>query len=160
MLIHSQALVLANIVEVEQGFVIWYFPTDIYLILISYYSLLFKGILIPLLMIILCLWTVKNVVRICHITPTSVVPTSRTIVIRSVPSIRAKDCQFLQILFIDSIAYIIFNLMIVIILMYQQFNHTLLLKGMFWLFSILYMMLHKYVAIKNISTWNQKYCYV
>jgi hypothetical protein len=59
LLIHSQALVLANIVEVESGFVNCYFPTGVYLILISYCSLLFKGILIPLLMIILVLWSEK-----------------------------------------------------------------------------------------------------
>ncbi|CAF1074138.1 unnamed protein product [Adineta steineri] len=121
LLFHSHALVLTNIIEPLPNFFRCYFQPGIYLVFIGYYSLIIKGIFIPLLMIIFGLWTVKNIRSIGRIDPRPVLIITRRKTIGGLYLKHSKDRQFIQILFIDIIVYIIFSLMISAVFMYQQF---------------------------------------
>lgn len=121
-LFHIHLLILINFVQFPSGFVICYFQPGIHTVFIGYYSLVIKGILIPILMLSFGLWTVKNVRRVTQVPCVSFLPTSGTVTIRNARVHRSKDAQLIRILLIDIIVYIIFNLMIAIVLLYQQFN--------------------------------------
>ena len=121
-LIHVHALVLPSFQTVPPGVTICYFQPGLHLIIIGYYILIIKGILVPLLMIILGIWTVRNVQSLTHVTPVSVASTTRTVATRNVRQGHSKDRQLLQILLMDIIIYVIFNIMIAVVFLYNQFN--------------------------------------
>ena len=120
-LFHIHALVLTTITEPIQGVFICYFRSGTHIVLMGYYSVIFKGIFIPLLMMISGLWAVNNVRKLAYVTPLANSADTVTIVIRSVRTAHSKDRQLLRILLADITVYIIFSSMIVIVLMYQQF---------------------------------------
>ncbi|CAF4204833.1 unnamed protein product, partial [Adineta steineri] len=68
LIFHSHALIFTTIIETAPGVAICYFQPGFYLSLISYYSLIIKALLILILMVILGLWTVKNVRSMNHVT--------------------------------------------------------------------------------------------
>ncbi len=90
--------------------------------LMNYYSSIIKGILIPLLIIILALRVVKNVRSRPCIAPVSIIPTSVTTAIRNVRAGHSRNRQLFQILLTDISMYVILNLILTIIVMYEQFN--------------------------------------
>ena len=93
-----------------------------HLTVMTYYSLIIKGILIPLLMLIFGLWSVKNVRGVRQITSVSVVSGFSTAITRRTHTNHSKDRQLLRILLMDITVYLIFNGMIAIVLMYRQIN--------------------------------------
>ncbi|UJR18082.1 hypothetical protein I4U23_004982 [Adineta vaga] len=105
-LLHIPALIFTNIIEFLPNVILCYLQPGIYLKIISYYSIIVKGILIPLLMFIFGLWTLKNIRN----------PNLRTT--------RPKDRQLIRLLLVDISVYIIFSLMISFVLMYQQLNQS------------------------------------
>ncbi|CAF3744727.1 unnamed protein product [Adineta steineri] len=121
-LAHSHSLVFTNILQIAPGVVLCYFQPGIYLTLVSYYSLIIKGILFPLLMLGTGLWTVRNVRNVSRIKPAPALTTTGATAIRSTLSVRSKDRQLIKILLIDTAVYIIFSIMVSVALMYQQIN--------------------------------------
>ena len=119
---HMHALVLTGFLQIAPGRVICYFQYGMHTKLISYYSAIIKGILTPLPMIIFGLWTVRNVRRAARINPISTVPTSGAAPIRNGLAGHSKDRQLLQMLLIDISIYIIFNIMIAVVLIKQEFG--------------------------------------
>lgn len=124
-LVHIHALVLTNAWELTPGYYICYFKFSIHITLISYYSLVIKSVLVPLLMLIFGLWAVKNVRTVANITPLSIMPTVASVVTRTMHTNRSKDRQLLRILLVDIIIYLMFALMVTIVLIYQQFANYL-----------------------------------
>jgi hypothetical protein len=120
MLAHSHALIVTNIIQLTTDFSFCYFQPGIQLILMGYYSIIIKGILVPLLMLILGLWAIKNVQRASRLRLAPAVIPSATTTVGGLRSPHSKDRLLLLILFIDIAVYIIFSLMISIVLMYQQ----------------------------------------
>ena len=120
LLLHIHLLILTNLVSLIPGFYQCYFQLGLHVTLVSYYSIIVKNILIPLLMIIFGLWAVKNVRGIAHAPVISVVPTQDTNTRRNPRTDRSKERQLLRILLIEIIVYVIFNLMLAIVLIYQQ----------------------------------------
>ena len=72
-------------------------------------------------MIILGLWCVKNVRTVARVRHARSIQIPGIVIIGNIYTHHPKDRQLLRILQIDIVIYIIFNLMIVIVLMYQQF---------------------------------------
>ncbi|CAF1143524.1 unnamed protein product [Rotaria sordida] len=60
-LFHCYALLAANIVQLAPNYFTCYIEPGIYLTFISYYTLIVKASILPLLMTIFGLWTIKNV---------------------------------------------------------------------------------------------------
>jgi hypothetical protein len=119
--------------ELLPGYIICYFQNGIYLTLIGYYSIVFKGILVPLCMLILAFWTVKNVRSVGRVAPVlafsgsvgrvAPIPAfegSVAAVTGNMNSSKSKDRQLIRILLMDIIVYIVFSLMISLVLMYAQ----------------------------------------
>jgi hypothetical protein len=120
-LFHSHTLVLVNIVELAPNYFICYFQPGIYWVFISYYSLIIKAILIPILMLIFGLWSIKNIRSVRRVRPVPVLSRTRTTVgSYRLNTVHAKDRQLIRIIFIDIIVYIIFNSILTIMIMYQQ----------------------------------------
>ena len=68
-LIHIHALVLPSFITPSPGVTVCYFQPGLHLMIMGYYAVIIKGILIPLLMIILGVWAVRNVRSLTHVTP-------------------------------------------------------------------------------------------
>lgn len=122
LLFHIHVLILQNFVQIVPGFTICYFQVGLHTTLISYYFLLIKGILIPLWMIILGLWCVKNIRTVVRIHRPRSIRIPGMVIVGNMHTHHSKDRQLLRILQIDIAVYVVFNLMIVIVLMYQQFS--------------------------------------
>ena len=120
-LLHIHLLVLTNMVQLVPGLYLCYFQPGMHVIVMTYYSLVVKNIIIPFLMVIFGLWTVKNVQIVMHVTGVSMVTTHDTMTNRRIRNKdRSKDRQLLRILLIDIVVYVIFNLMLASVLIYQQ----------------------------------------
>jgi hypothetical protein len=158
---HSHALVLTNIIQ-SPNFIHCYFQLGIYLVLVGYYSVIIKGIVIPLVMIILGVWTVKNIRKVGRVALAPAFSTNRTTVTGLFRSAHSKDRQLIQILLVDISVYIIFSLMISIVLMYQQLTQYQLKSSVqdqidaLLLVVALYWVLYKFIGVQNVSTRNQK----
>ena len=124
-LAHVHSLVLSEITEPAPDYIRCYLQIGPYVAVMGYYLLIFKGILVPLLMIILGLWAVKNVRRLARVPPTVSKRTTETTSVQSAHARHSKDRQLLKMLLIDISLYIFFNMMMVVVLMYQQFDQTL-----------------------------------
>ena len=122
--LHIHTLILTNIVQLLPGVFLCFFQLGMHFTVVSYYSLIIKGILIPLLMLSLGLWAVKNVRNAACVMPVSVVPTLSTRTNRRTRADHLKDRQLLRILLVDIIVYIFFNAMLVIVLLYQQIKQN------------------------------------
>jgi hypothetical protein len=133
LIFHIHALFFTTIMELLPGYIICYFQNGIYLTLIGYYSIVFKGILVPLCMLILAFWTVKNVRSVGRVAPVlafsgsvgrvAPIPAfegSVAAVTGNMNSSKSKDRQLIRILLMDIIVYIVFSLMISLVLMYAQ----------------------------------------
>ncbi|CAF0828792.1 unnamed protein product [Adineta steineri] len=115
MLFHSPALIFANIIEIIPNYYICYSTSNGFLAFTNYYELI-KVILIPTLMIICEICTIKNIQSSHH---ARVIPMSH-IVGNALNPGRSKDRQLIKILLINITVYIIFNLMPAIVLPYEQ----------------------------------------
>ena len=120
LLAHSHALVLMNILPIAPGYNTCYFQPGIHNILVSYYSIILKGIIVPLLMLILGLWTIKNVQNVGHIAPATNTTGIGTRVTGSLRSAHSKDRQLMRILLFDIGIYLFFTLLPSSVIMYQQ----------------------------------------
>lgn len=117
LLCHIHTLIFTNIIQYESELVVCYFQGGTYLAFIGYYYIIVKGILIPLLMITLGIYTIKNIRNLGR-----VMPTMRTVANGILRSVHSKDRQLIRILLMDISTYVIFSLMISIVFMYQQIN--------------------------------------
>ena len=97
-----------------------YFQSGDYYTFISYYTVVVKGLLLPLLLLIFGLWAIKNVRDLGHIVPTSVtgVPGERGVCVSRLN--HSKDRQLFRILLVDVCVYLIFSSMLSVVLTYQQ----------------------------------------
>ncbi|CAF1011290.1 unnamed protein product [Adineta steineri] len=86
-----------------------------YVAFVNYYIILVQNILIPLLMIILGIWAVKNLRKRRQVT----VVTITTVTVAVHPN-HSKDSQLIRILMIDVGIYIVFNAMLPPALIYLQ----------------------------------------
>ncbi|CAF0957553.1 unnamed protein product [Adineta steineri] len=118
-LVHIHTLFLTYIMEPVPNLIICTFQYGFYVSFISYYTILIQDILIPLLMIILGVWTVKNLRKTRRVTCATV----NTVIVAVHPT-HSKDSQLIQILIIDIGIYIIFNAMLPPVLIYLQILQT------------------------------------
>lgn len=112
----SHMLVLAELIAIIPGVPTCYFPSAIHVTIVSYYSVLVRAMLMPGLMIVLGLWTVRNAQRVTPVV-TNAEANTRTF--------HTKDRQLIKILLTDTSVYIASNLMNSIVLLYQQFAGNL-----------------------------------
>ena len=121
---HSHILFLLNIIQFAPGVNACYFQSGIYNILMSYYSSIIKGIVVPLLMLILGFWTIRNVRSVGRVAPAPTATGAETTVINALRSVHSKDRQLLRILLVDISIYIIFTLLPSIVVLYQQITQN------------------------------------
>ncbi|CAF0912050.1 unnamed protein product [Adineta steineri] len=115
MLFHSPALIFVKSIEIISNYYICYSNSDGYLAFTSYY-LLIKVILIPTVMIICEICTIKNIQSSHRARVNPLLTTGGN----ALNPGRTKDRQLLKILLINIAVYIIFNLMPAIIYPYLQ----------------------------------------
>ena len=120
-----------------------YFQQGNYTAFVSYYTVVVKGLLLPLLLLIFGLWTIKNVRGLGHVAPVSVTTAAGERGVRVSRSTHSKDRQLLRILLVDVGAYLIFTSMMSVVLTYQQIvknqsqtNDDFQIRGFFLLVSI------------------------
>ncbi|UJR29740.1 hypothetical protein I4U23_017288 [Adineta vaga] len=124
LLFHSHTLFLTEIFEAAPAYIICYFQLDTYLTFIGYYLILIRGILIPLILIILAIWTVRNVQNIGRVIPLPTSGTNGNQVTGHIHSSKSKDRQLIRILLCNVIIYIIFSTMISVVLIVQQVRQS------------------------------------
>lgn len=117
---YSHSFVFADILQLAPGFFFCYFQLGLYALLMSYYLAIVKGILVPLSMLLLGLWTVRNVRNVGRVVPIPDLSMNGTAATGGMRSPHSKDRQLIRILLIDISIYIIFNVMISVVLVYQQ----------------------------------------
>ncbi|CAF1047102.1 unnamed protein product [Adineta steineri] len=116
-LVHIHALFLTHIMEPIPNVIVCSLQPGFYLTFISYYTILIQDILIPLLMIILGAWAVKNLRKRRQVTTVTV--TTVTVAVRPTQS-KSTDSQLIRILMIDIGIYILFSAMMPPVLIYLQ----------------------------------------
>ena len=121
-LFHIYTLVSTSIIQVAPNYFACYFTSATALTFISYYTLIIRSILVPLIMATLAVWTVKNIRSIRHATVASVSSAITAAAEGGLNSTRSKDRQLMLILLSDIIVYIISTSMLAAVTMYQQFT--------------------------------------
>ena len=116
----THTLAFCHIFTLGPGYNLCYFQQGGYYAFISYYTLVVKGLLLPLLLLIFGLQAVKNVRAVGRGTPISVTGVAGERGIGVSRSNHFKDRQLLRILFVDVGVYLFFSLMMSIVLAYQQ----------------------------------------
>ncbi|CAF0823676.1 unnamed protein product [Adineta steineri] len=119
LLAHIHALFLTYISEPMQNLTVCALQPGFYVLFIGYYTISIQDILIPLLMIILGVWTVRNIRKRRQVN----LATVNTAVVAVRPT-RSKDRQLIQILIVDISIYIIFNAMLPPALIYLSILQT------------------------------------
>jgi hypothetical protein len=119
-LFHGHVIFAATIIQASSNTLVCALPPGIHAIFHSYYSLIVKALLIPLLMIISGLVALKNIRKMGRTAVAPILTATGTAVRNTSETSRAKDRQFSLMLFIDIGTYIIFSFMLSAILMYQQ----------------------------------------
>jgi len=124
MLFHIHAFFFVNIVQNQFDTFACSFTLGPYLVFTGYYTLI-KSILIPLLIVLLGLWAIKNIRQFHRVGPVPVSSVTgnrnRT---RLSARILAHNRLLGRILFMDTIAYVLFRLPIGIFLMYEQITQN------------------------------------
>ena len=123
-LLHIHALILTDILQLRPGSSSCSRRNSLYNMIMIYYSLAIKNIFIPLLMLVFGLWAVKNVRGITHVRAPSILPMVTMAITRNTGTHRSKDRQMLRILFVDITVHVGFNVMICIVVMYQQITQN------------------------------------
>jgi hypothetical protein len=121
-LFHIYTLVSIDIIQVAPNYFVCYFTSDIGLLFMSYYTLIIKAILVPLIMVTFAVWTVKNIRSIRHARVAPAFWVNNTAEEGGLNSTRSKDRQLMLILLSDIMIYIISNSMLSGVIMYQQFT--------------------------------------
>ncbi|CAF1549546.1 unnamed protein product, partial [Adineta steineri] len=119
LLVHIHALFLTHIIEPLPNIIICSFQPGFYVTFINYYIILIQDILIPLLMITLGVWTVRNLRKRRQI----ILITVSTAIVAVRPT-HSKDSQLIHVLIIDISIYIIFSALMPPALMYLQIVQT------------------------------------
>ncbi|CAF1363953.1 unnamed protein product [Adineta steineri] len=118
MLFHIHIFIFFRIIEVIPNYYICYTNSNVYLAFANYYGLI-KTIIIPILMLIFEVYTIKNI-QSSH--RTRAAPLTTTVGGNTLNPSRFTDHQLMRILFINVTVYIIFNLFPVIVAIYNQIN--------------------------------------
>ena len=120
MIFNIHTIILGNIIEAAPNYFVCYSNSATYTTAITYYSLIIKAIFVPSLMAFLGIWAIKNIriIRGGRVGPA--LSTSATVVENVMNASRSKDRQLIKILFVNISIYIIFNMMLSIVLMYQE----------------------------------------
>jgi hypothetical protein len=113
------ALIYSEIVEIKSSSFHCDLRIGLYSTIVTYYSLIVKGIITPLLLIIFILWAIENIRNIRRIK-------SIISVINIKNNLHLKDEEIIPLLIKDIIIYIIFTSIMSIVLMYELItqHHT------------------------------------
>ncbi|CAF0919432.1 unnamed protein product [Adineta ricciae] len=119
LIFHIHALILPDIIQLYPTYFACYFPSGSYLTFITFY-LLIRIILTLSLMVIFGLFTVRNIqnMRQRQVLPSVQGTESSTQVTAN--TVRSKDHLLIRVLLLDIAVYMIFNLLLAAILLYQQ----------------------------------------
>ncbi|CAF1544636.1 unnamed protein product [Adineta ricciae] len=113
-----------NLVSFAPGFSACFFQPASYLLVMSYYPLVVKVLLIPCLMITFGLYTVRNIRKVNKTTPTPLIHSTTTTANGNSRIVRSKDQQLIKILLMDITVYIVFNFIQSVIVIYQQIGQN------------------------------------
>ena len=97
-----------------------FFQPGNYHAFVSYYTVLVKGLLVPLLLLIFGFWAIANVRGSSRVIPVSVNVVDRERAVGVSRLTHCKDRQLLRILLVDVGVYLIFTSMMSVVLTYQQ----------------------------------------
>ncbi|CAF3717520.1 unnamed protein product [Rotaria sordida] len=119
MLFHSPALVLTNILQLEENVYMCFYQPGFYLTFIGYYSIIKESSSI-LLLLIFGVWTIKNIRRLHRIKISTTATSSGTVRVGGSHIVHSKDRQLVFIVLKDIIFYTIFCSTAAIFLTEQQ----------------------------------------
>ncbi|CAF1476730.1 unnamed protein product [Adineta steineri] len=120
LLFHIHALIFTQIVQYGPSYFVCYYQPGTYTTIMAFYMVLVNGILPPLLMGILGLWTVRNIRGVNRGRHPDSLTNTGIMVIGRPRIIRSKDQQLIRMLFVNIISYIIFKFPLTIFLVYTQ----------------------------------------
>ena len=124
MLFHMHALILTDVLPIGPSRTLCTPVPGSYSNFIGYYLLLVKSVLVPLLMAIFGLWTMRNIQNVRHrrVAPACSVTGKGSGA--NWTSINSKDRPLVLILLMNVSLYVVFNLPLSITAMYQQVTPT------------------------------------
>ena len=120
LLAESHTLAFCQIFVLGPGYNYCFFQQGDYYAFISFYTVVVKGLLLPLLLLIFGLWAIKNVRDLGRIVPTSVTGVAGEREVGVSRLNHSKDRQLFRILLVDVCVYLIFSSMLSVVLTYQQ----------------------------------------
>ncbi|UJR32799.1 hypothetical protein I4U23_020261 [Adineta vaga] len=122
-LLHLHALFFSEIIQLESNMIYCYFQPGLYSTLMTYYSLIIKGILTPIVCLTFGLRIMKNYRKRCRLISISSVTIDEK---NFTPLIRCQDRELIFLLLKDIIIYIIFSSLMSIFFIYELLteHHT------------------------------------
>ena len=143
LLAESHTLAFCHIFVLGPNYKLCYFQSGNYYAFVSYYTVIVKGLLAPLLLLIFGLWAISNVRGLGRPAPAfdTTIDGERGVNVSRLN--HSKDRQLLLILLVDVGVYLIFNSMLSVVLTYQQIfgnqsqsNDDFRIRGFFLLVSV------------------------
>jgi hypothetical protein len=120
MVFEIHTLIYMNIYQINPYDSSCTYTPGIYTTFVNYYQLIVRGLLVPLLMLVSGLLTVKNIRGIHRIAPAASKVIARITVGNGRKRLTQKDRQFILMLFIDIIIYILCTIPRPVYLIYTQ----------------------------------------
>ena len=120
MLFHIHALIYMRILHYGPGFIVCSYQPGTYTTFITYCRLLTNGTIPPLLMIFFGLWTIRNIRKISRATHPADAMNQANAGSNSSRAVQSKDHQFIRMLLVDIVFYVVSVSTSTIFLIYQQ----------------------------------------
>ncbi|CAF0951704.1 unnamed protein product [Adineta ricciae] len=119
--VEIHGLLFMEILQHGPDYFVCFYQPGAYTTFMGYHALVVNGFIPPLLMVIFELWTVKNTRRRI---PISHEMNRKHVDIGRPYHIQSKDKQFIRILLVDIIAFVIFKFPVTILVIYQQITQN------------------------------------
>ncbi|CAF1230547.1 unnamed protein product [Adineta ricciae] len=124
-LAHTHALLFTEIHQIEPDYFVCTCQQGTYIIFITCYVVIINGVLPPILMTIFSCLTVRNIHRLRRMQRSSRISSNtRTITVGKSYSLQSKDHQFIRMLFVEILVYLICKSPLTVLFIYLQItNH-------------------------------------
>ena len=124
LLFHVHGIIFSNILPIGPDALLCISEPGFYSEFVTYYLLLVKGILVPVLMTIFGTWTVRNIQRVRRRRIAPMVSITEQTSGSTLSSMNSKDRQLVFMLLINVSIYVVFTLPLSIVAIYQQVRQS------------------------------------
>ncbi|CAF0740301.1 unnamed protein product [Adineta ricciae] len=133
MILLCHILIFMDIQEISPGYSICYYRAGVYVVVMNYYTLIIKMIVVPLVLIITGIWTTRNIREVRH---RRILPDGSSMENREQFFYNRKDRQLITIIIADICLYVIWSGMLSISTIYQRISEIAAFArtNIYWIF--------------------------